>query len=177
MGTHDALHKAREVGASISQSTDNEVGALLSRPTQIDCPTFDQLGGDEESLLVSLQRPSPYFSADAFRCGSTVGRRSQTSIWPFAERKRAEGQDAQPVIDKRLQRQLQELRSLMGSEPTKRLRRVLRICPQRKGTFEKKCRWQLDCRGRWIESDAGNSGCSNPIIQPHISKTPCKSSL
>ena len=37
MGTHDALHEAREVGASISQSTDNEVGALLS------CPTFDQL--------------------------------------------------------------------------------------------------------------------------------------
>ena len=38
MGTHDALHEAREVGASISQSTDNEVGALLSCPTQIDCP-------------------------------------------------------------------------------------------------------------------------------------------
>ena len=29
--------------SSISQSTDNEVGALLSCPTQIDCPTFDQL--------------------------------------------------------------------------------------------------------------------------------------
>ena len=43
MGAHDALHKAREVGAPISQSTDNEVHALLSCPTQIDCPTFDQL--------------------------------------------------------------------------------------------------------------------------------------
>jgi len=43
MGTHDALHKAREVGSSISQSTDNEVGALLCVSTQIDCPTFDQL--------------------------------------------------------------------------------------------------------------------------------------
>ena len=43
MGAQDVLHEAREVGASISQSTDNEVGALLSCPTQIDCPAFDQL--------------------------------------------------------------------------------------------------------------------------------------
>ena len=52
MGTHDALHKAREVGASISQSTDNEVGALLSCPTQIDCPTFDQL----QEISVEVRR-------------------------------------------------------------------------------------------------------------------------
>ena len=43
MGAHNALHEARQIGAPVSQSTDNEVGALLSRPTQIDCPTFDQL--------------------------------------------------------------------------------------------------------------------------------------
>ena len=43
MDAHDVLHEAQEVGTSISQSTDNEVGALLSCPTQIDCPTFDQL--------------------------------------------------------------------------------------------------------------------------------------
>ena len=43
MSAHDTLHKAREVGVTIAQSTDNEVGALLSCPTQIDCPTFDQL--------------------------------------------------------------------------------------------------------------------------------------
>ena len=73
MGAHDALHEAREVGSSISQSADNEVGALLCRPTQIDCPTFDQLDGDEESLLVSLQRPSSHFGADAFRCECTLG--------------------------------------------------------------------------------------------------------
>ena len=47
--------------------------ALLSRPTQIDCPTFDQLGGDEEGLLVSLQRSSSHFGADAFRCECTLG--------------------------------------------------------------------------------------------------------
>ena len=76
MGAHDALHKAREVGASISQSTDNEVGALLSRPTQIDRPTICQLGGDEEGLLVSLQRPSSHFGADAFRCECTLGMHS-----------------------------------------------------------------------------------------------------
>ena len=69
MSTYDALHKAREVGASISQSTDNEVSALRSCPTQIDRPTFDQLGGDEEGLLVSLQRPSSHFGADALRRG------------------------------------------------------------------------------------------------------------
>ena len=43
MGAHDALYEARQVGATIAQSTDNEVGALLSCPTQIDSPTFDQL--------------------------------------------------------------------------------------------------------------------------------------
>ena len=43
MGAHDAFHEAREISAPVSQSTDNEVGALLSCPTQIDCPTFDQL--------------------------------------------------------------------------------------------------------------------------------------
>ena len=52
MGTYDALHKAREVGASISQSTDNEVGALLSCPTQIDCPTFDQL----QEIFIEVRR-------------------------------------------------------------------------------------------------------------------------
>ena len=76
MGTHDALHEAREVGASISQSTDNEVGALLSRPTEVDRPTICQLGGDEEGLLVSLQRPSSHFGADAFRCECTLGMHS-----------------------------------------------------------------------------------------------------
>jgi len=50
----------------------------------------------------------------------------------------SEGQDAQTVIDKRLQRQLQELRPLMGSEQTQRLRRALRICPPRKRMLEKK---------------------------------------
>ena len=50
----------------------------------------------------------------------------------------AEGQDAQFVFDKRLQRQLQELRPLMGSEQTQKLRRALRVCPPRKGTLEKK---------------------------------------
>ena len=43
MGAHDALYEARQVGATIAQSTDNEVGALLCVSTQIDCPTFDQL--------------------------------------------------------------------------------------------------------------------------------------
>ena len=42
MGAHNALHEARQVGATIAQSTDNEVGALLRRPTEVDCPTFDQ---------------------------------------------------------------------------------------------------------------------------------------
>ncbi|ETK11838.1 hypothetical protein T235_13275 [Tannerella sp. oral taxon BU063 isolate Cell 8/11] len=50
----------------------------------------------------------------------------------------AEGKDDQSVIDKRIQRQLQELRPLMGSEQTQRLRRALRICPPRKRTLEKK---------------------------------------
>ena len=54
MGAHNALHEARQIGAPVSQSTDNEVGALLSRPTEVDRPSFDQLGGDEEGLLVSL---------------------------------------------------------------------------------------------------------------------------
>ena len=38
--------------SSISQSTDNEVGALLSCPTQIDCPTFDQL----QEISVEVRR-------------------------------------------------------------------------------------------------------------------------
>jgi len=36
-------------------------------------PTICQLGGDEEGLLVSLQRPSSHFGADAFRCECTLG--------------------------------------------------------------------------------------------------------
>ena len=65
MGAHAALHEAREVGATIAQSTDNEVGTLLSRPTEVDRPTICQLGRDEKSLLVSLQCSSPHFGADA----------------------------------------------------------------------------------------------------------------
>ena len=52
MGAHDAFHEAREVGASISQSTDNEVGALLCVSTQIDSPTFDQL----QEISVEVRR-------------------------------------------------------------------------------------------------------------------------
>ena len=52
MGAHDAFHEARQVGSSISQSADNEVGALLSCPTQIDCPTFDQL----QEISVEVRR-------------------------------------------------------------------------------------------------------------------------
>ena len=52
MGTHDVLHEAREVGSSISQSADNEVGALLCRPTQIDRPAFDQL----QEISVEVRR-------------------------------------------------------------------------------------------------------------------------
>ena len=61
MGAHDALYEAREVGASISQSTDNEVGALLCVSTQIDRPTICQLGRDKEGLFVSLQRAPALF--------------------------------------------------------------------------------------------------------------------
>ena len=43
MGAHDAFHEAREVGSSISQSADNEVGVLLCVSAQIYCPSFDQL--------------------------------------------------------------------------------------------------------------------------------------
>ena len=57
----------------ITQSTDNEVGALLSRPTEVDRPTICQLDRNKEGLLVSLQRPSSHFGADAFRCGCTLG--------------------------------------------------------------------------------------------------------
>ena len=62
MGAHDVLHEAREVGAPITQSTDNKVGTLLCVSTQIDRPAICQLGGDEEGLLVSLQRPSSLVS-------------------------------------------------------------------------------------------------------------------
>ena len=61
MGTYDALHEAREVGASISQATDNEVGTLLCISTQIDRPTICQLGRDKEGLFVSLQRAPALF--------------------------------------------------------------------------------------------------------------------
>ena len=88
MGAHDVLHEAREVGTPIAQTTDNEVGALLCVPTQIDRPTICQLDRNKEGLLVSLQCPSLHFGAEAFRRGCTVGRRSQTSTWPFAERRR-----------------------------------------------------------------------------------------
>ena len=88
MGAHDALHEARQIGAPIAQTTDNEVGALLRVPTEVDRPTICQLGRDEEGLLVSLQCSSPHFGADAFRCECTLARRLETSIWPFAERRR-----------------------------------------------------------------------------------------
>ena len=52
MDAHDVLHEAREVGTPIAQTTDNEVGALLSCPTQIDCPTFDQL----QEISVEVRR-------------------------------------------------------------------------------------------------------------------------
>ena len=52
MGAHDALYEARQVGATIAQSTDNEVGALLCVSTQIDCPTFDQL----QEISVEVRR-------------------------------------------------------------------------------------------------------------------------
>ena len=122
----------------VSQSTDNEVGALLCCPTQIDRPTICQLDRNKEGLLVSLQCPSLHFGAEAFRSGCTVGRRSQTSTWPFAERRRRRRTRRLVCFNKRLQRQLQEMRPLMGSEQTQRLRRALRVCPPRKGTLEKK---------------------------------------
>ena len=138
MGAHNALHEARQIGAPVSQSTDNEVGALLCRPTQIDRPTICQLDRNKEGLLVSLQCPSLHFGAEAFRRGCTVGRRSQTSTWPFAERRRRRRTRRLVCFNKRLQRQLQEMRPLMGSEQTQRLRRALQVCPPRKGTLEKK---------------------------------------
>ena len=57
----------------ITQSTDNKVGTLLCVSTQIDRPAICQLGGDEEGLLVSLQRAPSHFGADAFRCRCTLG--------------------------------------------------------------------------------------------------------
>ena len=84
----DALYEDRQFGTPIFQSTDNKVGALLCCPIQIDRSTICQLDRDEESLLVSFQCPSPHFGAGAFRCGCTLARRLETSIWPFAERRR-----------------------------------------------------------------------------------------
>ena len=62
--------------------------AVLCCPIQIDRSTICQLDRDEESLLVSFQCPSPHFGAGAFRCGCILARRLETSIWPFAERRR-----------------------------------------------------------------------------------------
>ena len=42
MGAHDALHKAREVGSSIAQTTDNEVRTHLRVPTEVDRSTIYQ---------------------------------------------------------------------------------------------------------------------------------------
>ena len=84
----DALYEDRQFGTPIFQSTDNKVGAVLCCPIQIDRSTICQLDRDEESLLVSFQYPSPHFGAGAFRCGCTLARRLETSIWPFAERRR-----------------------------------------------------------------------------------------
>ena len=67
---------------------------------------------------------------------STDVRRHLPGLLP--RERGAEGQDAQSVIDKRLQRQLYEMRPLMDSEQTQRLRRALRVCPPRKRTLEKK---------------------------------------
>ena len=71
MGAHDALHKAREVGASISQSTDNEAGALLCVFIQIDNPTFDQL----QEISVEVRR-----SKTPVREISVEVRRSKTLV-------------------------------------------------------------------------------------------------
>ena len=57
--------------SSISQSTDNEVGALLSCPTQIDCPTFDQL----QEISVEVRR-----SKTLVREISVGVRRSKTLV-------------------------------------------------------------------------------------------------
>ena len=84
----DALYEDRQFGTPIFQSTDNKVGAVLCCPIQLDRSTICQLDRDEESLLVSFQCPSPHFGAGAFRCGCTLARRLETSIWPFAERRR-----------------------------------------------------------------------------------------
>ena len=75
----DALYEDQQFGTPIFQSTDNKVGTLLSRPTEVDRSTICQLGRDEEGLLVSFQCSLPHFGADAFRCGCTLGRRLQTS--------------------------------------------------------------------------------------------------
>ena len=50
----------------------------------------------------------------------------------------AESQDAQSIFNNGLQRQQQEMRPLMGSEQTQKLRRALRVCPPRKRALEKK---------------------------------------
>ena len=85
MGTHDALHEAREVGASISQSTDNEAGALLCVFIQIDNPTFDQL----QEISVEVRRsktPVREISVGVRRSKTLVGeisvgvRRSKTLV-------------------------------------------------------------------------------------------------
>ena len=52
MDTHDALHEVQKISAPVSQSADNEVGALLCRPTQIDRPAFDQL----QEISVEVRR-------------------------------------------------------------------------------------------------------------------------
>ena len=57
--------------SSISQSTNNEVGALLCRPTQIDRPTFDQ----PQEISVEVQR-----SKTLVREISVGVRRSKTLV-------------------------------------------------------------------------------------------------
>ena len=71
MGAHDALYEARKISASISQSTDNEVGTLLSCPTQIDGPTFDQL----QEIFIEVRR-----SKTPVREISVGVRRSKTLV-------------------------------------------------------------------------------------------------
>ena len=85
MGTHDTLHEAREISAPVSQSTDNKVDALLSCPTQIDCPTFDRL----QEISVEVRRsktPVGEISVGVRRSKTLVGeisvgvRRSKTLV-------------------------------------------------------------------------------------------------
>ena len=71
MVAHNALHEARQIGATIAQSTNNEVGALLCVSSQIDSPTFDQ----PQETSVEVQR-----SKTLVREISVGVRRSKTLV-------------------------------------------------------------------------------------------------